>query len=51
VFDAFMFGTELDLLELRLRELWGVVDHFVLVEANVTHTLRPKPFVYEQHKV
>lgn len=51
VFDAFMFFNELDLLELRLRELGEVVDHFVLIEANATHTLKPKPFVFEQNQV
>lgn len=35
--DAVLFSTELDLLEIRLRELWDVVDQFVVVES--THTL------------
>ncbi|CAO1637909.1 unnamed protein product [Parajaminaea phylloscopi] len=35
--DAFLFSTELELLEIRLRELWDVVDLFVIVES--THTL------------
>lgn len=37
VYDAFPFFNELDLLELRLRELAGVVDRFVLVEATRTY--------------
>jgi beta-1,4-mannosyl-glycoprotein beta-1,4-N-acetylglucosaminyltransferase len=39
--DVFLFSTELDLLEIRLRELWDVVDRFVLVES--THTLMGEP--------
>lgn len=35
--DAILFSTELELLEIRLRELWDVVDVFVIVES--THDL------------
>lgn len=35
--DAFIFSTELDLLKIRLRELWDAVDLFFVVES--THTL------------
>lgn len=34
VIDAFLFATELELLEVRLRELWDVVDEFVIVEST-----------------
>jgi beta-1,4-mannosyl-glycoprotein beta-1,4-N-acetylglucosaminyltransferase len=37
VIDAIMFSGELDMLELRLNELGGVVDHFVIVEATEPH--------------
>ena len=37
VIDAIMFSGELDMLELRLNELNGVVDHFVIVEATEPH--------------
>lgn len=50
IFDCFPFFNELDLLELRLRELGDTVDRFVLVEANETQTGLPKPFVFEQNK-
>lgn len=50
IYDCFTFYHELDLLELRLTELYDVVDHFVLVEANTTYTSRPKPFYYEDNK-
>lgn len=50
IYDCFTFYNELDLLELRLTELYDFVDHFVLVEANTTYTSRPKPFYYEENK-
>lgn len=49
VFDGFTFFNEMDLLELRLRELWDVVDHFVLVEGTRTFQKNPKPLYYQQN--
>ena len=50
VYDCFIFFNELDLLEIRLNELYDVVDKFVLVEANRTFQNTPKPFFYELNK-
>ena len=50
IYDCFTFYNELDLLELRLTELYDFVDHFVLVEADTTYTSVPKPFYYEENK-
>jgi len=50
IYDCFPFYNELDLLELRLNELYDHVDHFVLVESNTTYTSRPKPFYFEENK-
>lgn len=50
VYDCFSFFNELDLLEIRLNILNDVVDHFVLVEANVTHSNKDKPYYYEENK-
>ena len=50
IYDCFTFYNELDLLELRLTELYDYVNHFVLVEADTTFTSRPKPFYYENNK-
>lgn len=50
IYDCFTFYNELDLLELRLTELYDVVNHFVIVEANTTFTNRPKPFLFEENK-
>lgn len=50
VFDGFTFFNEMDLLELRLRELWDVVDGFVLVEGTRTFQKNPKPLYFQQNK-
>lgn len=44
IIDTFMIHDELDMLEMRLTELADVVDHFVAVEADVTHQDNPKPY-------
>ncbi|MBR1645802.1 MAG: hypothetical protein IJ685_03390 [Selenomonadaceae bacterium] len=46
VYDCFTFYNEFELLELRLKALWSVVDYFIIVEANRTHTNKPKPFYF-----
>src|SRR4029077_14566537 len=46
IWDCFMFGGELDLLEHRLIELADVVDYFVLCESARTHSGREKPLYY-----
>src|SRR5207244_4172420 len=50
VFDGFMFSEELDVLEIRLHELDEVVDRFVMVEATVTHSGRPRELVFPGHR-
>ncbi len=46
VYDCFTFYNEFELLELRLKSLWNMVDYFVIVEADRTHTNKPKPFYF-----
>jgi len=46
IYDCFTFYNEFELLELRLRALWDVVDYFVIVEADRKHTNEPKPFYF-----
>ncbi len=46
VYDCFTFYNEFELLELRLKTLWDMVDYFVIVEADRTHTNKPKPFYF-----
>ena len=50
IYDCFIFYNELDLLELRLRELENVVDFFVLVEATKTHRGKEKPLYFDENK-
>lgn len=50
VYDAVIFSVELDLLEIRIRELYDVVDHFIIVESNVTFSGQPKPFTFQDHR-
>jgi len=50
IYDCFTFYNELDLLELRLEELYDHVDYFVLVEANRTFQNNPKPFYFGENQ-
>ena len=50
IFDCFMFFNELDVLEVRLNELYGVVDKFILVEATKTFTNQDKPLWFNENK-
>jgi beta-1,4-mannosyl-glycoprotein beta-1,4-N-acetylglucosaminyltransferase len=47
IVDVFPFFNELDLLDIRLHELWDVVDCFVLIEATRTYTGLSKPLYYD----
>jgi beta-1,4-mannosyl-glycoprotein beta-1,4-N-acetylglucosaminyltransferase len=49
IIDCFMFFNELELLELRLEELYETVDYFVFTEANMTHSGNEKEFIFEQN--
>lgn len=46
VFDAILFNNELDLLELRWRELYPYVTKFIILESNMTFTGIPKPLTF-----
>jgi beta-1,4-mannosyl-glycoprotein beta-1,4-N-acetylglucosaminyltransferase len=50
IYDCFIFFNELELLELRLNELAGVVDRFVLVEAGRTFTNKAKPLFFLENR-
>lgn len=50
VYDCFPFFNELDVLEIRLQELWDVVDVFVLAESNMSHSGKPKEYIFENNK-
>jgi len=44
-YDCFTFFNELDVLEFRLQELYDTVDHFVIAEANMSHSGKPKEYI------
>lgn len=50
VVDGFTFFNELDTLEIRLGELFDVVDEFILVEATKTFTGHEKPLYFADNK-
>jgi beta-1,4-mannosyl-glycoprotein beta-1,4-N-acetylglucosaminyltransferase len=50
VYDCFTFFNELDILEIRLNELYDVVDYFVIVENSLTFSGNPKPLYFEENK-
>ena len=50
IVDCATFYNELDILEIRLAELYPVVDRFILVEATVTHKGDPKPLYYARDR-
>ena len=50
IVDSFIFFNELDILEYRLELLYDKVDHFILVESNITHSGEDKPLYFTIHK-
>ncbi len=50
IYDCFLFFNEFEILDIRLNELYDVVDKFVLVESTVTHINKPKPLYYLNNK-
>ncbi|KAI1288961.1 hypothetical protein EDD11_009483 [Mortierella claussenii] len=50
VFDAVIFSQELDMLEIRINELWDVVDKFLILESNATFTGLPKDEIFKLNR-
>ena len=50
IIDGFLFFNELELLEIRLEELFDVIDYFVICESTKTHQNKPKPLYYLENK-
>lgn len=48
-YDCFTFNDEFKLLEIRLNELWDVVDKFVIVEGNQTFSGQTKPLYFKKN--
>ncbi|KAG0232342.1 hypothetical protein BGX31_005190 [Mortierella sp. GBA43] len=49
-YDAVIFSVELDMLEIRIREMWDVIDRFVILESNTTFTGRPKNETFKDNR-
>jgi len=43
IYDLFMIATEVDILEIRLAQMWNEVDYFVILESPTTFKGYPKP--------
>jgi hypothetical protein len=50
IYDCFLFFNELELLDIRLHELYPYVDHFVIVEAKETFRGKDKPLYFAENK-
>jgi len=49
IYDFFLFGHELDMLEIRLRELYDSVTLFLIVESGKTFSGKYKPFYLKEN--
>ncbi|MBJ7450300.1 MAG: hypothetical protein JHC93_08090 [Parachlamydiales bacterium] len=50
IYDCFTFFNELDILKIRLDEMYDHVDHFVLVESAETFRGNPKPAYFNDNQ-
>jgi len=50
IYDCFTFFNEIDILKIRIEELKDVVDKFILIEANKTHSGKEKPLYFQDLK-
>ena len=50
LFDVFLFLNELDLLDLRLKTLYSIVDYFIITEINETFSGKPKSLIFEKNR-
>ncbi len=50
IYDCFTFFDELEILEIKLNELYDHVDYFVLVESTETFRGTPKPLYFADNK-
>src|ERR1700761_521914 len=50
IYDCFCFFDELEVLEIRLSELYGIVDYFVILEATTTFQGNDKPLLFAENR-
>lgn len=50
IYDCFSFFNELDILELRLKTLYKIVDRFVISESRYSHSGQKKNLIFKQNR-
>ena len=50
IYDCFLFFNELEILDIRLHELYDHVDKFVLVESLETFRGKQKPLYFTENR-
>jgi hypothetical protein len=50
IFDCFIFYNEIEILKLRLHELYNSIDYFVICESTVTFRGKPKPLFFREQR-
>lgn len=48
IYDTFIFNKDFTVLDIRLHELYNVVDKFVIVESDTTFQGASKPFYFKE---
>ena len=48
IYDSIMYFGEDDLLEIRMEELWDIVDKFVITESTITFRGKPKETYFHE---
>tara|TARA_Y100000004_G_C8928370_1_gene418727 strand:- start:794 stop:1642 length:849 start_codon:yes stop_codon:yes gene_type:complete len=46
IIDSFLWFNEVEILKMRLYEVGDIVDHFLLVEADHTHSGKPRDLLF-----
>ena len=49
IYQCMMFNNEFEILEKNLETMWNVVDRFVIMEATVSHSGKPKPLHFKEN--
>ncbi|CAM4775340.1 unnamed protein product [Rotaria magnacalcarata] len=49
IYDFFLYNNEIDMLEIRLYEIYDYVTLFLIAESNITLSGKPKPFYLKQN--
>ena len=50
IYELFMLNNEIDLLEIKLEELYDFVDKFIIIESTHTHSNLPKKLHYVENE-